>query len=73
MFVCRVKLSKRDCLHNFVCFMFFQNDDKQQAQNDLPNRPVALVNLDIAKITHKTVDGEFLVLGLLHSKLFYKC
>uniref|UniRef100_A0A915PLR1 non-specific serine/threonine protein kinase n=1 Tax=Setaria digitata TaxID=48799 RepID=A0A915PLR1_9BILA len=27
------------------------------------SRPIALINLDIPKITHKTTDGEFLVLG----------
>ncbi|KAL3995401.1 Protein kinase domain family protein [Acanthocheilonema viteae] len=34
-----------------------------QTQNNPSTHRVALINLDIAKITHKTVDGEFLVLG----------
>lgn len=46
-----------------------QNEDSQAQSNPSTHR-VALINLDIAKITHKTVDGEFLVLGVLHIKLF---
>ncbi|VIO94647.1 PQQ enzyme repeat family protein [Brugia malayi] len=39
-----------------------ENEDPQTQINPSTHR-VALINLDIAKITHKTVDGEFLVLG----------
>ncbi|VDK83304.1 unnamed protein product [Litomosoides sigmodontis] len=36
---------------------------EKDVQSSLFTRPAALINLDAAKITHKTVDGEFLVLG----------
>ncbi|KAM3718507.1 Serine/threonine-protein kinase/endoribonuclease ire-1 [Dirofilaria immitis] len=39
-----------------------ESDDPQTRSNPSTRR-IALINLDIAKITHKTLDGEFLVLG----------
>ncbi|CAG9530018.1 unnamed protein product [Cercopithifilaria johnstoni] len=38
-------------------------NDVLKTQSSSSTRRVALINLDIAKITHKTVNGEFLVLG----------
>ncbi|VDO46547.1 unnamed protein product [Onchocerca flexuosa] len=48
-----------------------ENEDPQAQSSGPSTRPIALINLDIAKITHKTVDGEFLVLGMCYLSNYF--